>query len=132
VATTEQVWGLYDAFPEHLRPAVLLGAFACLRLAESCGLRVADVDFMRGVISPAVQYPAEPLKSETSQAPVPIAQTVALELAEHVRQCQAKTVLVNELGRQLPPWALKRAMRLARDWRIGLWPRAHLDVCLAS
>ena len=70
--------------PEHLRPAVLLGAFAGLRLAEACGLRVADVDFMRGVVSPAVQYPAEPLKSETSQTPVPIPQSLALELSAHV------------------------------------------------
>lgn len=30
VATTEQVWALHDAFPEHLRPAMLLGAFAGL------------------------------------------------------------------------------------------------------
>ena len=55
VATTEQVWALHDAMPEHLRPAVLLGAFAGLRLAEACGLRVADVDFMRGIVAPAVQ-----------------------------------------------------------------------------
>ncbi len=31
VATTEQVWGLYDAMPERLGAAVLLGAFAGLR-----------------------------------------------------------------------------------------------------
>lgn len=30
VATTEQVWALHDAMPEHLRAAVLLGAFAGL------------------------------------------------------------------------------------------------------
>ncbi len=79
VATTEQVWALHDAMPEHLRAAVLLGAFAGLRLAEACGLRVVDVDFMRGVVSPAVQYPAEPLKTETSQTPVPIPQSLALD-----------------------------------------------------
>jgi integrase len=55
VATTEQVWALHDQMPEHLRAGVLLGAFAGLRLAETCGLRVADVDFMRGIVSPAVQ-----------------------------------------------------------------------------
>ena len=63
VATTEQVWALYDAFPAHLAPAVLLGAFVGLRTAEACGLRVADVDFMRGVVAPAVQWPGEPLKT---------------------------------------------------------------------
>ena len=64
--------------PEHLRAAVLLGAFAGLRLAEACGLRVTDVDFMRGIVSPAVQYPAEPLKSETSRTAVPIPASLAL------------------------------------------------------
>jgi integrase len=65
VATTEQVWALHDAMPDRLKAAVLLGAFVGLRTAEACGLRVSDVDFMRGIVSPAVQYPAEPLKTET-------------------------------------------------------------------
>ena len=34
VATTEQVWALHDAVAEHLRPAILLGAFVGLRTAE--------------------------------------------------------------------------------------------------
>ncbi len=51
VATTGQVWALHDVMPPRLRAAVLLGAFAGLRCAEACGLRAADVDFMRGVIS---------------------------------------------------------------------------------
>jgi hypothetical protein len=38
VATTSQVWQLYELFPEHMRLAVLLGAFVGLRLAETCGL----------------------------------------------------------------------------------------------
>lgn len=122
VATTEQVWGLYDAFPEHLRPAVLLGAFSGLRLAEACGLRVPDVDFIRGIVSPAVQYPAEPLKSETSQTPVPIPHSLALELSAHVARWQAETVLVNEWGKQLGPWVLERAMRAARAKVPGLPP----------
>ena len=51
VPTTEQMWALHDALPERLRAAVLLGAFAGLRDAEVCGLRVSDVHFMRGIIS---------------------------------------------------------------------------------
>ena len=43
--------------------AVLLGAFAGLRLAEACGLRVADVDFMRGVVRRPCSTP-QPLKTE--------------------------------------------------------------------
>ena len=38
VATTGQVWDLYDLFPERIRLAVVLGAFVGLRLAETCGL----------------------------------------------------------------------------------------------
>lgn len=71
VATTEQVWALHDAVPPGIRPAILLGAHAGLRLAEAAALRPADVDFMRGVVSPAIQWPAEPLKSETSKTPIP-------------------------------------------------------------
>jgi integrase len=120
VATTEQVWALHDAMPDHLRPAVLLGAFSGLRLAEACGLRVADVDFMRGIVSPEMQYPAEPLKSETSRTAVPIPQSLALSLAAHVGHYGGVTVLVNEYGHQLAPWTLERAMRSARAKVPGL------------
>ncbi|GAA4098821.1 site-specific integrase [Actinomadura miaoliensis] len=114
VATTAQVWALYDAMPHRYRAAVLLGAFAGLRVAEACGLRVADVDFMRGVICPAVQYPAEPLKTEVSQTPVPIPQSLAAELSAHVAAYPAETLLTNERGEQLGPWVLEREMRKAR------------------
>ena len=93
----EQVWALHDTMPDHLRPAVLLGAFAGLRLAEACGLRVNDVDFMRGVISPAVQYPAEPLKTETSRTAIPIPQTLTLELSAHVGRYGAETILTQRV-----------------------------------
>lgn len=52
VATTKQIWGLYDVMPERIGAAVLLGAFAGLWLAESCGLRLSDFDFMRGIVAP--------------------------------------------------------------------------------
>ncbi len=48
VATTAQVWALHDAMPDHPKVAVLLSAFAGLRVAECSALRVADVDFTRG------------------------------------------------------------------------------------
>jgi integrase len=62
-ATTEQVWQLHDVMPERLQVAILLGAFAGLRIGEACGLRVTDVDFMRGVIHPKVQWNDAPLKT---------------------------------------------------------------------
>ena len=52
LTTTEQVWAIRDAVPDHLRVAVLLGAFAGLRVAEVSALRVTDVDFIRGVVHP--------------------------------------------------------------------------------
>jgi integrase len=114
VATTEQVWALHDAMPEHLRPAILLGAFVGLRTSEAVALRVGDVDFMRGIVSPVVQYPAEELKSETSRTPVPIPQDLALELAAAVKRWEGETVVTDEIGRRSSPWALERAVRRAR------------------
>ena len=120
VATTEQVWALHDAMPERMRAAILLGAFVGLRVAEACGLRVSDVDFMRGIVHPAVQYPAEELKSETSRTAVPVPNSLALELAGQVRRWPGDTVLTDVRGRQLAPWALERAIRTARGKVPGL------------
>jgi integrase len=124
VATTEQVWALHDAFPAHLQAGILLGAFAGLRLAEACGVRLTDVDFMRGIIAPAVQYPAEPLKTETSKTAIPIPHELALELSAHVAATTRRGdwVLANEWGQQLGPWVLERAMRAARAKVPGLPP----------
>jgi integrase len=120
VATTEQVWVLHAAVPDRYRAAILLGAFAGLRTAEACGLRVADIDFMRGILAPAVQYPAEPLKTETARTAIPVPQVLVLELAAHVRQWPAGTLLTNEIGEQLGPWALERVFRAARGTVDGL------------
>jgi integrase len=120
VATTEQIWALHDAMPEQLRAAVLLGALVGLRVAEACGLRTADVDFMRGIVHPVMQYPAEELKTGMSRTPVPIPNSLALELAAHAGQWPGETVLTGQHGRQLPPWALERAFRTARGKVDGL------------
>lgn len=120
VCTTEQMWGLHDAMPEHLRAAVLLGAFVGLRDAETCGLLVTDVDFMRGIVTPARQYPDQPLKTDTSKTPVPIPQSLALDLSAHVAAVGAPTVLANLWGEQLTPWTLQRAIRSARSTVPGL------------
>ncbi len=80
LATTEEVWELVDAMRELLRSAVLLGAFAGLRIGEVCRLRIVDVDFVRGVVYPKVQFKsmtetAAPLKTKYSAAPVPVCGT---------------------------------------------------------
>lgn len=101
MATTQQEWALHDAMPEHLGPAILLGAFAGLRIAEACGLRVTDVDFIRGLVSPSVQYPDLPLKTELSRKSIPIAQEMSLELARHATG--EHWLLEDALGVQVGP-----------------------------
>ena len=81
MATTEQVWALHDVMPEHLQPAVLLGTFVGLRTAEAVGLRLAGVDFLRGIVRPTVQGDGEELKTDASRTPLPIPQELALILS---------------------------------------------------
>jgi integrase len=120
VATTEQVWALHDAMPEYMRGVVLLGAFAGLRVAEIAALRVADVDFMRGVISPAIQYPSEPLKTDMSKTPIPIPQDLALELNRVPMQWGSSTLVVGAFGRPVAPYTIETAWRKARETVEGL------------
>jgi len=120
VATTEQVWQLYGAFPEGLRPAVLLGAFVGLRLSEAAALRVSDVDFMRGIVSPAIQYPARPLKSDTARTPVPIPAELALMLSAAAARTGAGVLVTDAIMRATTPWAVERAMRDVRGSVEGL------------
>lgn len=116
VATTAQVWALHDAMEDRLQGTVLLGAFAGLRLAEVCGLRPQDMDFVENIVNPAVQYPAEPLKSKASKTPIPIPGQMAFELSTHVALTGVEeTLFVNAWGDQLAPRTLERAFRKARD-----------------
>ncbi|MFE3025885.1 tyrosine-type recombinase/integrase [Nocardia tengchongensis] len=110
-ATTEQVWAIYDAMPEHMRAAVLLGAFAGLRIAEVAGLRVADVDFIRGIVFPHQQWPEKPLKTPGSEAPIPIPNELALLLSAAVRRRPGERVVTDDFGKPVPPWQIERALR---------------------
>jgi integrase len=74
VATTEQVWALHDAMPENLRPVITLSAFAGLRLGEVCGLRVSDVDFMRGIVSPRCSTRPRRSRPRSRRTSIPIPQ----------------------------------------------------------
>lgn len=134
VATTEQVWAIHDAMPEHFRPAVLFGAFAGLRVAEVSALRVSDIDFTRGVVHPVRQWPEEPLKTPGSDAAIPIPQDLALLLASSVQKYPSDWMVTrgsattrigalaaNGLGVECaPPWSIERAMRDARRKVDGL------------
>ena len=120
VATTAQVWALHDAMPEHLRAAVLLGAFAGLRVAEVSGLRVADVDFTRGIVHPVQQWPSEPLKTEGSDAEIPIPNDLALMLSSSVAQWPGEMLVTNGHGGGCGPWVIDRAVREVRPTIEGL------------
>lgn len=120
VATTAQVWALADAVPEHVAAAVLLGAFVGLRTAETAGLRVSDVDFMRGIVTPAVQHPGVPLKTETSRTPVPIPSELSALLSASVARWPAETVVTDGRGGPSTPWGIERAVRTARRKVDGL------------
>lgn len=134
VATTEQIWALHNAMPEHLRAAVLLGAFAGLRTAEVCGLAVTDLDYMRGAVNPRAQYPDLPLKTETSKTPVPIPRSLAMIISTHAgtHASWSGHLFRNEWLDQLAPRVLDRAFRDAREKVVkshGLPPTFRFHDC---
>lgn len=120
VATTEQIWAIYDALPDNLRGALLLGAFAGLRRNEMVALRVEDVDFLRGVITPAMQYPQEPLKTEVSKTPIPIPQSLALQLNRVPAKWGSTHLIVSESGKPVSPRMLNDAWMEVRPNVKGL------------
>jgi integrase len=119
VLSTGQLWALHAAMPPYLQVAVLLGAMAGLRTAEACGMRPGDADLALGIVHPAVQYPAEPLKSETSRTAVPVPHSLTTELIAHMAMWPGEFVL-NDDGDQIGPWRLERAVRSARKKVTGL------------
>lgn len=120
VLTSEQFWAIFDATREHLRPAVLLGGFAGLRVGEVVGLRVDDVDFMRGVVHPVEQFGGAPLKSEGSEADVAIPRDVAVELAGYVERFPGATVVTDGAGGPVRDFIVQREMRRVRSVVEGL------------
>lgn len=115
VITTEQLWALHDAMPEHYRVAILLGAFAGLRIAESSALRVADVDFIRGAVHPKRQWQDKPLKTKGSDASIPIPRKLALMLSASVKQWPHEMMVTNGAGKAAAPWLVERALKAVKD-----------------
>jgi integrase len=120
LATEAQIWALYDMAAEKYQPAILLGAFAGLRLAEACGLRIEDVHFLRREIKPTVQYPAQPLKTGMSQEVIPIPDALVTALSLRVAGRELGTVLTDDNGGSLGPWKVEREMRRIRGDVDGL------------
>lgn len=118
--TTDQLWALYDAVVDYLKPAILVGAFSGLRVAEASALRVEDVDFIRGVVHPRLQWPAKPLKTEGSDAPIPIPQEMALLLSSFVQSWPHANLVTNGHGGAAGPWVIDREIRRVRGSVEGL------------
>ncbi|MEW1708012.1 site-specific integrase [Microbacterium sp. NPDC089190] len=103
VATTAQVWSLYDALPGSYRNLVLLGAFAGLRAGEMAALTRADVDWSAPSITVSVQHDGDELKSETSSGTIPI----PAELATMMDADAGETMIVpGVFGRGVTAWRL--------------------------
>lgn len=114
IPTTAMVWQLHDAVPPHLRVAVLLGAFAGLRVSEAAGLRISDVNFTRGVVHPKQQWGGADLKTEGSDKPVPIPQEMALMLSASYAEFGGDMMVTNGCGQPCGPWLIQRAVAAAR------------------
>ncbi|MGY1730643.1 tyrosine-type recombinase/integrase [Geodermatophilus sp. SYSU D01045] len=120
--TTDQLWQLHDAVPEHLRPAILLGAFAGLRVAEVVALKVEHVDFLRGIVTPVQQGNGDPqpLKSKTSRTALPCSRELATLLSPYVAKFGTEWMVTDGIGGRSSSWAIERAIRSARKRVPGL------------
>ena len=115
VATTEQVWALYDAVAEHLRPAILLGAFVGLRTAEVVGLRVwrRRLHARRRAAGAAARRRAAE-ERDIPHAAARSRRSCRCELSAAVARWGGDHVVTDGAGRQTSTWAIERAIRSAR------------------
>jgi integrase len=73
---------------------------------------VSDVDFMRGIVHPEVQYPADPLKTEMrSMAAIPIPNSLAMTLSAHIARFSSTWIMCDESAQQMGPWQMQREVR---------------------
>ncbi|GAA4357196.1 tyrosine-type recombinase/integrase [Microbacterium rhizosphaerae] len=117
VATTAQIWALYDALPPSYRNMLLLGAFAGIRVGEMAALTVDDVDWTRGIVTPTAQHDDEDLKTDESANSIPI----PLELVDMLRaDAGTRMVVPGVFGRGVSAYQLNRVWIDARSTVPGL------------
>jgi len=75
---------------------------------------------MRGIITPSIQYPGEPLKTEMSRTPIPIPLELAVELNRNPVKWGSETIVVGAYGRSVSPYTIETAFKAARENIPGL------------
>lgn len=118
VATTEQVWALYEALKPSYRNMLLLGAFAGLRIAECAALELDDVDWVEGAVTVSKQHGKADLKSDRSGDTVPIPLELATMMRENISG--GVRVIPGVFGRGVGPYQLNREWIDARAKVKGL------------
>jgi integrase len=73
------------------------------------------VNFLRREIHPAVQWPADPLKTAMARESIPIADALVTEISAQLARWPGQTVLG-----QAAPWTVEREIRKARAKIDGL------------
>ncbi|WP_433721094.1 tyrosine-type recombinase/integrase [Microbacterium laevaniformans] len=117
VATTAQVWALYDALPKEYRSIVLLGAFVGLRAGEMAALTRDDVDWSGHTVTVATQHDNAGLKSDASAGTVPIPE----ELTEMLKMDAGERMIIpGVFGRGVTAWQLNRVWADTRGSVKGL------------
>ena len=71
-------------------------------------------------MSPAIQYPDLPLKTEMSKTPIPIPHELALELNRVPAKWGSPTLVVGAFGRPVAPYTIETAFKKARETVEGL------------
>ncbi len=126
VAWMAEVAALTEAMPDHLRVAVLLGAWCQLRRGELLGLRRRDIDLSRGTLTveltrgprmggeEIIKVPKTDAGRRTVAIPGNVIPEVERHLAMYVSREADAPFLVGEKGHALLVKALTKAWTIAR------------------
>ncbi|MGQ4599506.1 tyrosine-type recombinase/integrase [Nocardia sp. R6R-6] len=66
------------------------------------------------MVHPKRQWPAEPLKTECSETPIPIPRELTLLLSAAVQKWPSEYMVTNGEGKPAPPWQIERRIRELR------------------
>jgi integrase len=143
--TFDEIIAVADAMPKRWYALVTVAAGLGLRPSEMTGLTVDRVDFLRKTVKvdrqmQVLRKPDEngsraprflPLKTPASYRDVPLPDSIAIELAEHLRKFPVThedgLIFTTESGKPIPVWERTEAWRKAAD-SVGL-PGETMHAC---